>query len=313
MKWRLRPNPGKTVVSAFHLCNKYANRKLRIIFDGVELKHEFHPKYLGITLDRTLSFNENSKRIVAKVEPRINLIRKLAGSAWGADTKVLRTTTLALVYSVAEYGAPVWIASAHTHHIDVALNKALRIITGSITSTPIEWLSVLANIEPPQIRRTKIFVRQWVKQLDQINLPIHTDLNDLPTSRLISRKPPWSTWSRIASPYRPDMEWNYKWRESRVRNHELIDNPSVKVPGYELPRKAWVPLNRIRTGHGNCNHFLHLWNLVSSARCDCGALNQTMSHIVNDCPIRKFSGGIEGLNRLDDGSIEWLNELDLDI
>lgn len=91
-----------------------------MIFNGVVLEHEFFPKYF--TLDRSLTFNKNSQRTVSNIEPRINLLRKLAGSTWRADVKVLRTTTLALVFSVAEFSAPVWLESAHTHHIDVALN-----------------------------------------------------------------------------------------------------------------------------------------------------------------------------------------------
>lgn len=59
--------------------------------------------------------------------------------------------------------------------------------------------------------------------------------------------------------------------------------------------------------------FLYLWNMKDSTCCDCGEIDQTMMHIVNDCPIRKFVGGIEGLNRLDEGAVEWLLNLDLNL
>ena len=96
-----------------------------------------------------------------------------------------------------------------------------------------------------------------------------------------------------------------------MHNHELISDPTLKPTGFEIPRKTWVRLNRIRTGHGNCAHFLHLWNMSDSNNCDCGAVDQTMHHIANECPNRKFSGGIEGLNRLDEGAIDWLLNLDV--
>lgn len=312
-KWRLRPNTEKTVVSVFHLWNKHAWRKLRVIFNGSVLEHEFFPKYLGVTLDRALTYNMNSQRIVAKVKPRINILRKLAGSTWGADTNVLRTTALALVFSVAEYSAPVWLESVHTNRIDVALNEALRVITGSVSSTPIEWLSVLANIEPPDVRRSKSFLRQWKNQMNMTDLPIHIDMNNLPVRRLLSRKPSWVTFDSIIHPFRPDREWKNIWHRANVRNNELVRDPTLKPAGFDIPRKAWVRLNRIRTGHGNCAHFLHLWNMTDSTCCDCGAMDQTMSHIVNDCPIRKYREGIEGLNRLDEGAIEWLLNLDLNL
>ena len=114
-------------------------------------------------------------------------------------------------------------------------------------------------------------------------------------------------------PYQPDFEWKNAWETANVRNSELVSDPALKIAGFDLPRKAWVRLNRIRTGHGNCLHFLYLWNMANSTNCDCGDADQTMAHIVNDCPIRKFIGGIEALNRLDDGAIDWLMNLDLNI
>ena len=47
----------------------------------------------------------------------------LAGTTWGAGEKTLRTSALALCYSVAEYCAPVYRNSAHTNLVDVQLNN----------------------------------------------------------------------------------------------------------------------------------------------------------------------------------------------
>lgn len=77
-------------------------------FQGVQLKHNFTPKYLGITLDRTLTFKEHLVKTGKKVRSRVNLIQKLAGTGWGASAKTLRTAALVLTYSAAEYGAQVW-------------------------------------------------------------------------------------------------------------------------------------------------------------------------------------------------------------
>eukprot|EP00057_Strongylocentrotus_purpuratus_P005102 XP_003730216.1 PREDICTED: RNA-directed DNA polymerase from mobile element jockey-like [Strongylocentrotus purpuratus] len=52
----LKANPAKTQVSLFHLRNYNAGRKLSLKWNDVSLKHCDHPVYLGITLDRTLSY-----------------------------------------------------------------------------------------------------------------------------------------------------------------------------------------------------------------------------------------------------------------
>ena len=62
-----------------------------------------HAKYIGVTLDRTLSYMEHIHNTKMKVATRNNLLRKLPNSKWGANANTIRTTALALCYSVAEY------------------------------------------------------------------------------------------------------------------------------------------------------------------------------------------------------------------
>ena len=56
-----------------------------------------------------------------KLSARALLIRRLATTTLGAGASVLRTATLALVCSTAEYCAPVWCRSAHSRLIDPLL------------------------------------------------------------------------------------------------------------------------------------------------------------------------------------------------
>ena len=101
--WRLKLNTGKTVSSVFHLANRKADYELNVTTRGERLRFERNPVYLGITLDRTLYFNQHLTNVSAKVTKRCNLLKSLAGNRWGADFTTLRTTALALCYSAAEY------------------------------------------------------------------------------------------------------------------------------------------------------------------------------------------------------------------
>ena len=58
-----------------------------------------------------------------------------------------------MVYSTAEYCAPVWCRSVHTRLIDSALNDTLRIVTGCLRPTPSAYLPVLSGIQPAELRR----------------------------------------------------------------------------------------------------------------------------------------------------------------
>ena len=109
----LRANPDKTQVTAFHLQNREAKRLLQVSWNGVDLENTDTPKYLGVTLDSTLSYKTHIHQDEGG-NPN-NLQNKLANSRWGTNARTIRTTALALCYSTAEYVAPVWERSAHTH------------------------------------------------------------------------------------------------------------------------------------------------------------------------------------------------------
>ena len=47
--------------------------------------------------------------------------------------------------SAAEYCAPVWSRSAHTSRVDVQLNSTMRLISGTLRSTPLPWLQLGNN------------------------------------------------------------------------------------------------------------------------------------------------------------------------
>ena len=112
----LRANPDKTQVTAFYLRNKETKRSLKVVWNKTELENTLHPKYLGVTLDRTLCYKQHIYNTKMKRATCNNLLRKLSNSKWGANANTIRTTALALSYSVAEYAAPVWAKSPHARN-----------------------------------------------------------------------------------------------------------------------------------------------------------------------------------------------------
>ena len=122
-------------------------------WNKTDLKNTPHPKYLGVTLDRTLSYKQHIHNTKMKVATRNNLLRKLSSYKWGTNASTIRTTALALSYSVAEYAAPVCARSAHSYKLDSELNSACLAIMGCLKPTNVEELYLLSGIAPPRIRR----------------------------------------------------------------------------------------------------------------------------------------------------------------
>jgi len=58
--------------------------------------------------------------------------------------------------------------------------------------------------------------------------------------------------------------------------------------------------------HYSHSTTLYDWGIRDDLFCVCGG-KQTMSHIVNECPLTKFPSGLQALYTADEDSIEWLH------
>lgn len=217
-------------MTTFHINNWLSKYKPQIKFGGKSLDYDPKPKHLGVTLDRQLTYKHHIENTAAKLKTRNNIIHKLAGSSWGAAM-----STLALVYSAAEYASPVWLNSSHCSKIDVQLNHSMRIISGTVKSTPTEWLPVLCNILPPHIRRKMAACREWSKYSSNRSLPLHQYTSNQ-TPRLKSRKPAYLTTTRLNdNQYNGMDEWKLEWQNSAIDKYSLIKSLDTLVPGHQLP------------------------------------------------------------------------------
>ena len=81
----LRANPDKSLVTALQHGNKQAKRTLKVKWNMTDLENTPHPKYLGVTLDRTLSYKQHIYNTKMKVATSNNLLRKLSSSKWGIN------------------------------------------------------------------------------------------------------------------------------------------------------------------------------------------------------------------------------------
>ena len=81
-KWRLILSTAKTTSTAFHLNNRDSQRQLAVSVNGTLLPNCEHPVYLGVTLDRTLTYKHHIEALRRKVNVRNGLLRCLAGSTW---------------------------------------------------------------------------------------------------------------------------------------------------------------------------------------------------------------------------------------
>jgi len=78
--WKLNLSTTQTVSAVFHLNDKEAKRELKAKYNNQTLPFCSEPKYLAVTLDRSLTYRRHLESLHKKLTSRIALLRWLAGS-----------------------------------------------------------------------------------------------------------------------------------------------------------------------------------------------------------------------------------------
>ena len=122
---------------------------------GKKLRFDPFPRFLGVTLDRTLSFRQHVDRVSARAAQKSKILQAVAHSSWGWRKQDLRKVYISHIRSVLHYAGAGWQPFLHDQNIKVlerAQNRCLRIITSQTTSTPFECLRAESGI--PSMRST---------------------------------------------------------------------------------------------------------------------------------------------------------------
>ena len=131
----------------------------------------------------------------------------------------------------------------HTSQVDVQLNSTMCLISGTLHSTPLTWLLVLFNIEPPALRRKAATDKLVEKIVKHDSWPIQPDILNLPSLQLTSRKPLWLH----LQPADIKSRWRHNWKSAQVVNSHLVCDPTIWQRGSDLPWQQWSLLNRFHT------------------------------------------------------------------
>jgi hypothetical protein len=88
------------------------------------------------------------------------------------------------------------------------------------------------------------------------------------------------------------IKWETEWktgRENARRLRNMSQYPGTTT-GPELygalqQRKHVVCISRLRTGHCHLNEYLHRFNIIETAECECGAEKETTDHFLLNCEL----------------------------
>ncbi|XP_050309135.1 uncharacterized protein LOC126745359 isoform X3 [Anthonomus grandis grandis] len=148
---QLRVNPTKTTLVSFTKRRKLEPIR-NIKFYGENLRLEDEVKYLGITLDKKLSFKKHVIQATNKATKTLMYCKRMFGRSWGLSPKMVHWMYTTMVRPIITYAAPIWWHAAEKRTVIQILNKTQRIaclgITGAMSTTPTAALENLIGLSP---------------------------------------------------------------------------------------------------------------------------------------------------------------------
>ena len=116
---------------------------------------------------------------------------------------------------------------------------------------------LLTVYSSPALRRKAATDKLVEKIVKHDSWPIQPDIPNPPLLRLTSRKPLWLD----LLPVDIKSRCRHNWKSALVVNSHLVCDPTIRQPGFDLPRQQWSLVNRFRTEQGHCGACRRKWRL----------------------------------------------------
>ena len=257
---KLSLNSDKTVLIFFHSKKHLFNYdKISIKFDGKRLIPVDYVKYLGMFIDKYLSWDFHIQQLCKKLSRANGILSKLRQNA---PLESCLQVYYAIFYSHLIYGCNIWGLTSEDNlkKIEVLQKKSLRIMTFSDFN---------AHTNPLFIDLKLLKVRDLIS-LQQLKLAFEFYLDQLRTEllslfRLDSNVHNYLTRSASNNLFHIPRIYSTSFGTNSIRYHcPILWNSSVKN-GIALNNNVKVPINQINSiGQFKCllkKHYLNIYSL----------------------------------------------------
>jgi hypothetical protein len=154
LKEKPQVNPSKIALIPFTNKKNLQHLRLHTFFNEC-LKLAGEVKYLGLTLDRRLIWNQHLQNVTNKCKMALMVGQITFGKTWGLKLRMVQWLYTAVVTPTITYGSLIWWPKVNQRQAVGKLPSVQRLaclcITGAIRSTPMATMETLLNLPPLDI------------------------------------------------------------------------------------------------------------------------------------------------------------------
>lgn len=176
-RWGFFLSSAKSAAMVFKRGRSLNDLQLKIRNQSIPQVQTF--KYLGILLDTRLTFHAHIEQLRTRCLQRMNILKCVSGSTWGADRKSLTLLYCSLIRSVLDYSATVIsvVCATSRQRIESIQSMCLRIISGAFRTTPVTALQADIFLPSLENRRMYLLLRKYFQVMSMPNHPISPCMN----------------------------------------------------------------------------------------------------------------------------------------
>ncbi|CAL4093305.1 unnamed protein product [Meganyctiphanes norvegica] len=141
-RWCLRFNTAKTKCMCFtkkRILEKLTEPAYQLKLNQETIEWTKKMRYLGVTLDApTLTWKLHYEDMVNEGIKRINIMRAISGTTWGANTELLLNFYKIYIRTKISYAIPATTSACHSRKMTLerVQNAAMRVALGARKSSP---------------------------------------------------------------------------------------------------------------------------------------------------------------------------------
>ena len=162
-------SPEKT--EAMILTRKRRRIPISLTLGGIEVPFKDDVKYLGVTIDRNLTWDAHCRRKHKTCTNIMISCRRAVGLTWGLKPRIMRWVYTAIVKPVLTYAAVVWLPAILSATKVTRLTKIQRLgclmMTSAFHTTPTAAMERLMNLPPIDIHLARMAVEQSTRMINE--------------------------------------------------------------------------------------------------------------------------------------------------
>jgi ribonuclease HI len=174
---------SKAKTEAVVFTRKVWQTRATLRLEGVQVNIAKEAKYLGVILDKQLTFNSHIKERTTKAKRAWGQINRLIGKTWGLKPAMARWAYVTMIRPIITYGAVAWVTALKTEENKSRLQKvqsaACRAALAAYPYTPTAALEMLLDLKPLPLQVEEIAVMTSVRLKSTGHWPRQGPLNDV--------------------------------------------------------------------------------------------------------------------------------------